>query len=85
MDHREILREQFPSQIILKRFEETFRKREKVFQVSENTTKIRFEFSGCYSYISKEGAWPQKELDSGLVEMEPIRLKEVGEAQLRVE
>ena len=42
------LREQFPSQIILKRFEETFRKREKVFQVSENTAKIRDEFSGCY-------------------------------------
>ena len=43
-----ILREQFPSQIILKRFVETIRKREKVFQVSENTAKIRFEFSGCY-------------------------------------
>ena len=43
-----ILREQFQSQIILKRFEETFRKREKVFQVSENTAKIRDEFSGCY-------------------------------------
>ena len=34
-------REQFQSQIILKRFEETFRKREKVFQVSENTAKNR--------------------------------------------
>ena len=45
-----ILREQFQSQIILKRFEETFRKREKVFQVSENTTKIRDEFSGCSSH-----------------------------------
>ena len=44
----EILREQFPSQFILKRFEEIFRKREKVFQVSENTTKIRFKFLGCY-------------------------------------
>ena len=43
-----ILRKKFQSQIILKRFEETFRKREKVFQVSENTAKIRDEFSGCY-------------------------------------
>ena len=43
-----ILREQFQSQIILKRFEEKFRKREKVFQVSENAAKIRDKFSGCY-------------------------------------
>ena len=43
-----IVREKSQSQIILKRFEETFRKREKVFQVSENTAKIRDEFSGCY-------------------------------------
>ena len=48
MDHREILREQFQSQIISKRFEETFRKTEKVFQVSENTAKIRFQILGCY-------------------------------------
>ena len=31
------------------RFKETFMKREKVFQVSENAAKIRFEFSGCYT------------------------------------
>ena len=41
-----ILREQFPSQNIVKRFEEIFRKGEKVFQVSENTTKIRFQIFG---------------------------------------
>ena len=47
-DAGEFLREQFPSQIILKSFGGTFRKREKVFQVSENTTKIRDEILGCY-------------------------------------
>jgi len=54
MDLRKILGEQFQSQIIPKIFEETFRKREKVFQVSENTTKIRFEFSGCYIGVDGE-------------------------------
>ena len=48
VDDGEFLREQFPSQKILKSFGGTFRKREKVFQVSENTTKIRDEFLGCY-------------------------------------
>ena len=38
------------SQIIHKRFEETFREREKVFQVSENTAKIRDGFLGCYNH-----------------------------------
>ena len=48
MDAREFLREQFPSQIILKRFEEPFRKKEKFFRCQKTPLKIRDEFSGYY-------------------------------------